>query len=70
MIIIDRFEGEYAVLETDGGMVDVNRLLLPENAREGDVLIHENGIYAIDAAATQERRERMRAMLNKLRRNG
>lgn len=70
MIIIDRFEGEYAVLETDSGMIDVNRSLLPENAREGDLLINENGIYSVDAAATQERRERMREMLNKLRRNG
>ncbi len=37
-IVIDRFEGDRAVLEIAGALTDVPRDLLPEGAREGDVL--------------------------------
>lgn len=37
-IIIDRFEGEYAVAELpDGKMINVPKILLPD-AKEGDVV--------------------------------
>jgi hypothetical protein len=36
--IIDRFEGEYAVIEYDGRMINIYRGLLPKEAKEGDVL--------------------------------
>jgi Protein of unknown function (DUF3006) len=39
MIVIDRFEGDYAVVEIGGSMVDVPRALLPEQAVEGSSLI-------------------------------
>ena len=38
MIILDRLEETLAVLETDDGMVNVPRELLPADVREGDVL--------------------------------
>ena len=54
--IIDRFEGEYAVLEEESGAhKDVRRAILPKNAAEGD-LLHFDGInyscllYTSDAA--------------------
>ena len=56
MIIIDRFEGDTAVLETDSGMLDVQRSELPENASVGDVLTFSFGRFAVDAAATARRR--------------
>lgn len=65
MIIIDRFEGDKVVLETDFGMQAISRELLPADANEGDVVIFENGIYFIDQQSTDERR---RAMEEKLRR--
>ena len=65
MIIIDRFEGSLAVLETDDGMINVERSLLPENAAEGDVLILD-GSWNVDTAATEQRRERTRKRLKKL----
>lgn len=70
MIIIDRFEGEHAVLEIDDNMVTIDRALIPKEAEEGDVLyISENG-YIIDSAATEARRAAMRERLNRLRGNG
>lgn len=38
MIKIDRFEGEYAVCEIAGTMVDIPKSELPDGAVEGSVL--------------------------------
>lgn len=65
MIIIDRFEGNLAVLETDDGMKNIERSLLPENAAEGDVLVYD-GSWTVDTAATEQRRERTRKRLKRL----
>ncbi len=70
MIVIDRFEGDIAVLETDIGMVDVQRNILPENASEGDVIAEVNGAYIIDNEATEARRAAVRAKYSRLRRRG
>lgn len=68
MIIIDRFEGEIAVLETDSGMIGISRNLLPENAAEGDVLTETDGAYTVDSEATQARRAAIREKYSRLRR--
>lgn len=70
MIIMDRFEGDIAILETDSGMVDVQRNILPENASEGDVLAEKNGAYIVDNEATEARRAAVRAKYSRLRRRG
>jgi hypothetical protein len=66
MTIIDRFEGEYAVLETDSGMKNVPRDMLPEESREGDVVELKNGAYTINKKAAEKRRRELREKLKKL----
>ena len=66
MTIIDRFEGEYAVLETENGMLTLPRKELPENAREGDVLTKNDETYSINRRTTAERRRKLREKLKKL----
>ena len=66
MIIIDRFEGEYAVLERDGIMENVPRNVLPEKAREGDILEIRNGKYTVNKKAAEKRRREMCEKLRKL----
>lgn len=66
MTVIDRFEGEYAVLETESGMKNVPREMLPEEAREGDVLEVKDGVYIINKKAVAERRSTMRKKLKKM----
>lgn len=66
MTIIDRFEGEYAVLETDSGMKNVLRDILPEEAREGDVVELKNGAYTVNKKAAEKRRRELREKLKKL----
>jgi hypothetical protein len=65
--VLDRFEGEFAVLEAyDGGMRNIEKDRLPENIKEGDVLAEENGIFTMDAAATRERAEKINALMRGL----
>lgn len=61
-IIIDRFEGNYAVVELpDMTMVDMPISLVPEGAKEGDVLVIE-----IDTNETRERKERIQKLMDDL----
>lgn len=64
--ILDRFEENFAVLQKETGKtVDVEKSLLPD-AKEGDVLILECGVYRIDAEETSKRKERIIQKMEKL----
>lgn len=64
---VDRFSGDYALLEDEDGVVQrIERFLLPDEACEGDVLIFRSGEYSVDPDATAERRKRMNAILDSL----
>lgn len=57
MIILDRFEGNYAVIEMDEKIINVDKHLLDKDVKEGDVLTKINGLYYTDNQATQKRKE-------------
>lgn len=55
-VIIDRFEGSYAVCEKeDRTMMDIKSSNLPPEAKEGDVLIIDNNMFTIDVQETEKR---------------
>ncbi len=57
-VIIDRFEGNFAVCEKpDRSMLNIPRNKLPAKAREGDVLIIEGDHIRLDSTATSERKK-------------
>jgi len=61
-VIIDRFEGDYAVVELpDLTMVDMPISLIPEGAKEGDVLV-----IGIDPDETDKRKERIKKLMDDL----
>jgi 3-phosphoglycerate kinase len=65
--IIDRFEGDLAVCETeDGKMVDIEKSKLPKNAEVGDVIILENGRFRVDKEETDKRRKEIEDLMNEL----
>lgn len=66
MMIIDRFEGDTAVVETENGIFTLPEAELPAEAREGDILIRENGSYIINKEATVKRRRKMSRKLREL----
>lgn len=67
MLIIDRFEDEYAICEcSDGNLMQIRRDLIAADAREGDVLIPGQNTYTVDTAATLKRRRRIRQKADRL----
>ena len=57
-VVIDRFEGDYAVCEKeDRTMMDVLRSSIPAQSKEGDVLNMEDGVITIDTEETDKRRK-------------
>jgi hypothetical protein len=51
MLVIDRFEGEYALIEMNRRIFHIPKILLPKGAREGDVLTMQ---IAVDMEATKK----------------
>lgn len=63
-MIIDRFEGEYAICEDSGTMISIKSDQLPKDCREGDQIALEHGVYVkVDNRAERERiRKKMDAL--------
>jgi len=64
--VIDRFEGELAVLEIEGKFKNVPRRNIPEGAREGDVLVFKDQFWIIDKELTLDRKKANEALLREL----
>lgn len=61
MLIIDRFEGDLAIIECEDKMIEIPVKYLPAAAREGDVLK-----LVIDEKETDKRRERIQKLADSL----
>ncbi len=59
--IIDRFEGEYAVVECDGCVFNVPKSSLPKGALEGNILNLE-----INESDTENKEKELKGRLKKL----
>lgn len=55
--IIDRFEGEYAIVETEGKMLNIPAVLLPREAKEGDVISIAITVHKKKTAAVKKQIE-------------
>ena len=65
--IIDRFEGKWAVCETeDGKMIDIEKSKLPKNARAGDVIVQKNGKLQVDKKETEKRWKEIDKLMNEV----
>ena len=62
--IIIRFEGPLAVCRKDDKSIfDIKRFMLPNSAKEGDVLKITEDKISIDMAETEKRQKRVEALL-------
>ncbi|MEW6082177.1 MAG: DUF3006 domain-containing protein [Bacillota bacterium] len=59
MLTVDRFEGEWAVVEYQGTTFNLPKTLLPSGAKEGDVL-HIS--IAVDIDTTNKRKSRIKSL--------
>lgn len=66
MLILEKFEGDTAIIENGDGRLEVERKLVSADAREGDVLKLENGRYFPDKEETVKRREKIIKLQNSL----
>lgn len=61
-IIVDRFEGNIAVVELeDGSVIDCPKALLPTNAKEGSIIN-----ITVDEKATKEKLKKNTERMNRL----
>lgn len=64
--IIDRFEGELAVVEFGEEMRDVPRKNLPKNSEVGDLLIFDGEVVTIDKEGTNKLRMEIEDLMKEL----
>ncbi|MCA9766154.1 MAG: DUF3006 domain-containing protein [Carnobacterium sp.] len=64
--IIDRFEGELAVIEFGEDMRDIPKNKLPYDSKIGDVLIFEGDTITIDRASTAKLRNEIEELMKGL----
>ena len=66
-VTIDRFEGEVAVCENDDRtMINIRREKIPQEAKEGDILILEGDSITLDTTSTVERKKRIDNLMDDL----
>lgn len=67
--IVDRIYDDYVVLENydTKEMTDIKKELLPDDIRDGNVLIYVNDTYYIDKSLEETRRISIQERFNKLR---
>lgn len=61
--IIDRFEGELAVIEIEGKSTNVPKSLLEPGCREGDVVIWNGEAWRRDESETMARRREVQKLM-------
>ncbi len=63
--IIDRFEGRFAVCENENReMVNIPASMLPEGAKEGDVLEESGGSYFLNRDETEKARTEIEKLMD------
>jgi len=62
--IVERFEGEFAVIEIEGKTHDVLRSLIPAEVSQGDVVELQNGIWIKNIAETEQRSKVMKKLMD------
>lgn len=66
--VIDRIEDNIVIcqnLETKE-MVEIEKKLLPQNIKDGNILLFENNEYKLDLDEEEIRRQRIRERFNRL----
>ena len=66
-LVIDRFEGMYAVCELENGeFADVPKEDIPKEAKEGDILIKTDNGYCVEKEETEAKRKEIKQRMNRL----
>lgn len=66
MLVLDRFEGEFAVIEDNGVIKNIPRELLAEDIKEGSVIVKKGEKYILDKENSAARRKKISELQNSL----
>ena len=66
MIILDRFEGDFAVVEDNGVMKNIPKALIDKKVTEGSVIIKKGDKYFLDEKNSAARRSKIAELQNSL----
>jgi hypothetical protein len=64
--IIDRFEGDIAVVEINGKTQDFPKSIFPKEAEVGDVVIIDGDTVAVDKKETEKLRKEIEELMNEV----
>ena len=65
--IVDRFEEDYAILETESStLINVNKNDIIGEVKEGDILVKKNNNYYIDKEKTDARKMKVNDIMKGL----
>ena len=66
-LVVDRFEGNFAVCEKDDRtMISIEKKKLPEEVKEGDVLLVEGNVFIIDERETASHKAEAKKLMDEL----
>lgn len=66
MTVLERYEGNIAVIEEDGVLKDIPRTCLAENIKEGSVIKKSGDKYVLDEETTSARRKKLAELQDSL----
>lgn len=61
--IVDRFEGEYVVIEIDSKTVDIKKSEVDQDVQVNDVVIFSNNKWITDSEATLSRKKHIKKLM-------
>jgi len=64
--IVDRFEGDYAIIELDKGFERIAKGKLPTTVKEGDVIVIDKEKIYVDIEETNKRKNKIKGLFDKL----
>ena len=66
MIVLDRFEGDFAVVEENGEMKNIPKNLIDKEVTEGSVIVKKGDKYFLDEKNSAARRKKIALLQNSL----
>jgi hypothetical protein len=64
--VIDRFEDNYAVVEVEGKIINLPKGDIPCEAKEGDIVIIEDGKVSIDRSETVDAKKQIAKLMDEV----
>lgn len=62
--IVDRFEGDYAVIEIDGKTHDVSKSIVDVSVKVGDVVTLVEGVWKSSHTETEQREKQIKKLMD------